>query len=82
MALKSPRYPSVSKAFQHFINATSASQPEIKENIVLEYFSLSKIRSVPNGTTAFLRHATLNMVVAFNWKHDPETDKDTAVAAV
>ena len=43
--------------------------------IILEYFSLGKIRSVPLEATAFRRASTVNVLVGINWKDNtPEND--------
>lgn len=45
-------------------------------NIFYEYFSLAKINSVPNGTTAFRRSPASNVLLLTNWKEDtPENFK-------
>jgi hypothetical protein len=50
--------------------------------MIFEYFSLSKISSVPSGETAFRRDPTPSVLTVVNWKQDSETDKETGAAMV
>lgn len=80
---KSQHYSSISEAFEHLIKTTCPSpHPPLQATVLFEYFPLSKINSVPNGVTAFLRHPTPGVLILVAWEQDSETDNDMSMAMV
>ena len=67
-AHRGPDHPSILEAFTRII-AVNAQQrtPQIRLGFLLEYFPLSKINSVPRGTTAFLRNEESNGIILVSW---------------
>ncbi|KAG6821660.1 hypothetical protein H0H87_005897, partial [Tephrocybe sp. NHM501043] len=54
----------------------SVSGPDFKANLVFEYLPLSKIGTVPRGTTAFRRDPTASVLVLTIWKEDTEANTE------
>jgi hypothetical protein len=48
----------------------SSTDSEIQTTVLLEYFPLKKIQSVPNGTCAFQRPKFSNAVALLTWKNN------------
>ena len=65
---RGPHYPSILEAFNHVITTTARQgTPQFRPSFIFEYFPLSKINSVPNGTTAFLRIGESNGIILVPW---------------
>lgn len=71
MSVKNPEIKSTSKAFERAIQLSEGK--EFRISVILEYFPLSKVHTVPQGTTAFRRDpndpAFNALAVAF-WEND------------
>ena len=67
-AHRGPHYPSILEAFDRVI-ATTARQrtPQFRPLFIFEYFPLSKVNSVPHGTTALLRTGESSGIILVPW---------------
>ena len=66
-----PRFEVVEKAFNALIRLTE-DRPDITTTCMFEYIVLSKICSVPNDATAFIRVPYPNAMNSFRWKENTE----------
>jgi hypothetical protein len=65
------RFEVVEKAFKTLIRLTE-DRPDITMSCMFEYFPVSKICSVPNDATAFIRIPYPNTLNVFRWKENTE----------
>jgi hypothetical protein len=66
-----PHFEVVEKAFETLIRLTE-DRPDITVSCMFEYHSLSKICSVPNDATAFIRVPYPNTLNIFRWTEDTD----------
>jgi len=66
---RGPDHPSL-EAYTHLIAMIAKKhlyKPQFRLRIVFEYFPLSKMNSVPRGTTAFRKNEELNILIVVVW---------------
>lgn len=79
VAHRKPDYTSITKAFGRVLDV---SKDGFQANVIYEYFPLSKIRSVPNGLSAFRRDPTPSILITTMWADNTTdlTDHARAIA--
>ncbi|KAF9459412.1 hypothetical protein BDZ94DRAFT_1268376 [Collybia nuda] len=78
LAHRKPHFPSISKVFDKVIDM--AKNTQIQATIIYEYFPLGKIRSIPNGTTAFRRDPTNAVLISITWEKNLVENNEKARA--
>jgi len=62
-----PDYPSMLAAHTRLIARVNEKNLRFRARILFEYFPLSKVTSVPRGTTAFMRTGESNVLILVGW---------------
>jgi len=64
---RGPDYPCILEAHTRLIDGAAQNHLRFRSTILFEYFPLSKVNSVPRGTTAFMRTGESNVLILIAW---------------
>jgi len=72
LAQRMPHFPSISEAHGKIIDV--CKNTPFKTHLIFDYFPMHKVRSVPDGVTAFRREHAAAVIVLMTWKADEDEE--------